>query len=215
MGIYEYLCGPVHVQMCLCTHVVWRPGHSHGYHLQELHLLWGVFHWPGTHQLITCQAGEPQGPSCLYLPSAAITSTCCYSGILCDLVDSSGSKACKGNTSPTDYFPQSTIDSNFFFLSSVLGTEPMTLCVLGNCLPTELRLSPVCFSWRKICFMVSEIILHWLKRQSSPSTKNLRCASLFSRQLLCIVVGLDLCFLRVSCPDLECFGFLWKYIFIF
>lgn len=115
MGIYEYLCGPVHVQMCLCTHVVWRPGHSHGYHLQELHLLWGVFHWPGTHQLITCQAGEPQGPSCLYLPSAAITSTCCYSGILCDLVDSSGSKACKANTSPTDYFPQSTIDSNFFF----------------------------------------------------------------------------------------------------
>lgn len=72
------------------------------------------FHWPGTHQLITCQAGEPQGPSCLYLPSAAITSTCCYSGILCDLGDSAGSKACKANTSPTDYFPQSTIDSNFF-----------------------------------------------------------------------------------------------------
>lgn len=114
MGIYEHLCGPVHVQMCLCTHVVWRSGHSRGYHLQELHLLWGVFHWPGTHQLITCQAGEPQGPSCLYLPSAAITSTCCYSGILCDLGDSAGSKACKANTSPTDYFPQSTIDSNFF-----------------------------------------------------------------------------------------------------
>lgn len=140
-------------------------------------------HWPGIHQWINCQAEEPQGPSCLYLPSAAITSTCCCSGILCDLGDSAGSKACKANTLPTDYFPQFTIDSNFFFLSSVLGTEPMTLCMLGNLIAHWTLSQPYMFLLKKDF----NYLFHgfWdntsLKRQSSPSTKNLRCASLISR----------------------------------
>lgn len=120
----QYLCRCV----CVC---VCKSGHSLGYHPQELRLLRGSLSLAWYSPMNKLSGWEPQGPSCLYLPSAAITSPCCCSGILCDLGDSAGSKACKANTLPTDYFPQSTIDSNFFFLSSVLGTEPMTLCVLG------------------------------------------------------------------------------------
>lgn len=117
MGINEYLCRR-YMGRCVCMCLCGGQDTAVGIILRNHASFEAVFHWPGTHQLINCQAGDPQKPSCLYLPSAAITSTYCYSGILCDLWDSAGSKAYKVNTLTTDCFPQSTIDFNCFFLLS-------------------------------------------------------------------------------------------------
>lgn len=113
LWVYRSICVCLYMCRCVCV-CMWRPGHSLGYHPQELYLLGGSLSLAWWSPVNKLAGWGPPGPSCLYLPSATVTSTCCHSGILCGLGDWTGPQACKANTFPTDCFPSLQLNSILF-----------------------------------------------------------------------------------------------------